>query len=114
MAAELLQILELAKSFEGQADAQNFKLAINQHARLIDRQTGLVNQLTATVEQQAKDLRTLQAEQASDGSHATFGILLALIVAISLVGIVWIDRLQKRIKALESVNVPAPTPAVTE
>lgn len=117
MAAELLQILSAAKSLNDQnASAQ----AINQHARLLDQHTGLLNhqaqaveELTAVVRRDSQDLRILRAKRDGDAFllHACFWILLVTIVALSLAGTLWVTRLHKRVARLESLIAQPPAVA---
>lgn len=127
MAAELLQLLELVKSFDDQASAQS---AMSQHAQFINRHeetlteyagylrqhAGILDQHTATIQQQAKDLRILRAERDGDAwlMHAQFGILLGVIVVITAASIAWAHSLQKQIRRMEALIGRSPEDVTPE
>ncbi len=103
MAAELLQLLSAAKSMNDQASINQ---TINQHADAINSHARAIDQQAVTLASIEARINTIS--QAHAGTQDVgFFLLVGLVLAISILGALWIDRLNKRIKALESLREPS-------
>lgn len=114
MAAELLQFLELAKSWEDDAalnrtmNQQNQAIikhegTLAEYAGYIRQHAGIIDQHTAQIQQHDQAIRILAAAQDADGwiLPVGFAVLFGLVCGLTVFAVVWIRSLQKRIKQLE-------------
>ena len=92
---ELLEFLSAAKSMNDQASLSQ---AVTEHAATL-------NQLVNASNQHAQQLQVLQRQNAMDFwlIQVLFGVLLVTIIGLSLVGILYIRGLERRVRSLESI-----------
>ena len=114
MAAELLQLLDFARSQDAQnvlqaSVAQN-AYCINQHATIINQHTADLAELTTTTQQQDRSIRILAANDDASPGYGTRnpGSCWRPIFVVGFAGVLWIGHLQKRIKQLEPMVSRSP------
>jgi hypothetical protein len=123
MAQELLTLLQAAKSLSDTATDAQYVQALNQHSRLIDQHTGLLNQdltrdtrQTELIAEHHGKIAGLQAQIDANLTltHHAFILSVALVVIVTLVTAWCIGRVERRLKRIESRMVRTPTPEWTD
>jgi hypothetical protein len=116
MAQELLSLLQAAKSLSDSATDAQYVQALNQHSRLLDQHTGLLNAQARDSQDTAKVLDNhadvLVSLQDHAGRSAVVGSLgggaCAAVIVLTVAFMVTTRRLGRQIKALQSRISPPP------